>query len=299
MTQYTEIQKIFSQIEILEKMFDFLRIVDPLTKKVITYYKNDTMSEMEHKCFKFWGKDTVCDNCVSMRAFNENQTFMKIDYTSNDEIYMTTAMPVELSNRRLVMELLKNITNSMIFENKKTDKSSEIYELIDSINYLALKDELTGVYNKRYINERLPVDLLTAALSGQSLSVIMADIDFFKKVNDNYGHLTGDYVLKSFAETLSQCVKRDSDWVARFGGEEFLICLPGASLGKAVEIAEYMRKSIEKKEIPCGTQTIKITSSFGVCCMIPAHHNNFEDLIECADRKLYTAKNNGRNRVEA
>jgi hypothetical protein len=109
MTQYTEIQKIFSQIAILEKMFDFLRIVDPLTKKVITYYKNDTMSEMEHKCFKFWGKDTVCDNCVSMRAFNENQTFMKIDYTSNDEIYMTTAMPVELSNRRLVMELLKNI----------------------------------------------------------------------------------------------------------------------------------------------------------------------------------------------
>lgn len=179
------IQRIFLQLEVFKKMFDVMRFIDPLTKRVINY-KNDVMSEFTGNCFDFWGKDTICDNCISMRAFNENQTFVKVEYTP-DEIYMITAMPVELSDRRLVVELLKNTTDSMIFENKNAGKGSEIYTMIDNINTLAFKDDLTGLYNKRYINERLPVNLISAELSRQSLSIIMADIDSFKKVNDNYG----------------------------------------------------------------------------------------------------------------
>ncbi len=96
---------------------------------------------------------------------------------------------------------------------------SEIYDMIDSMSNLALKDTLTGIYNRRYINEKLPVDLISASLSEQSLSIIMVDIYFFKKINDTYGHLTGDCTLKIFAETLSGCIRRESDWVSRYGGE--------------------------------------------------------------------------------
>ena len=108
----------------------------------------------------------------------------------------------------------------MVFRNgnENNDNNSEIYAMIDSMNNLGLKDSLTGIYNRRYINEKLPIELTIASLSEQSVSIIMVDIDFFSKVNDTYGHITGDCTLKSFAETLSGCIKRDSDWVVRRGG---------------------------------------------------------------------------------
>ncbi len=200
-----------------------------------------------------------------------------------------------------MVELLKDTTDSIVFgASKENDENkSEMYALIDSLNKLALKDPLTGIYNRRYIDEKLPVDLISALLSDQSLSILIADIDFFKKINDTYGHLTGDYTLKSFADILTRCIKRGSDWVARYGGEEFLVCLPGAKLERAVEIAEAMRKAIEENVIIHGEHTIKITASFGVCSIKPTPGFNIESLIECADKKLYVAKNNGRNRVES
>ncbi len=206
------------------------------------------------------------------------------------------AASAELSNRRMVEALLKNTTDSMVFGN---ENHSEIYEMIDSMNTLALKDTLTGIYNRRYINEKLPVDIISASLSEQSLSIIMADIDFFKKVNDTYGHLIGDFALKNFAETLSGCIQRESDWVSRYGGEEFIICLPGAGIEKALEIAERIRRTVENKEIRCGEHTIRITASLGVCSVVPTPSTNVKNLIECVDGKLYLAKNNGRNRVES
>lgn len=118
----------------------------------------------------------------------------------------------------------------------------------------------------------------------------MADIDFFKKVNDTYGHLTGDYTLKHFSEIISKNLKRESDWVARYGGEEFLMCLPSAGPDYAKEIAENIRQKIEDSEFVDGEHQFKITASFGVCSMNPSYGSNIEAMIECADRNLYKAK---------
>lgn len=293
-----EMREIFDKLRIFEKAYDLIRFVDPISKKTFNY-KNNTITELEIRCFDFWGRNKMCDNCASIRAFNENQTIIKLEYTQ-DMIYMITAIPFELSDKRIVIELMKDATNSIIFGAKDGtgENKSEIFAMIENMNNLALKDALTGLYNRRYINEKLPIDLINSALMDQSLSVIMGDIDFFKKVNDTYGHLFGDCVLKSFADTLSGCIKRESDWVARFGGEEFLICLPGASLGRAVKIAESMRKSVEEKNFLCGENHLKITSSFGVYNVKSNQGNNVEGLIKCVDEKLYLAKNNGRNRIE-
>ena len=291
-----EVQEVLDKLGIFKKMYDQIRIVDPIIKKVINY-ENSTVNELAVKCFDFFGKNTICDNCISIRAFNENKTFVKVDYTPN-EIYTVTTVPVELSNRRIVIEFLTNISDSIVFGNGNNENNSEIYGLIDSMNNLALKDPLTGIYNRRYINEKLPVDLISASLSEQSLSIIIADIDFFKKVNDTYGHTTGDCTLKSFADTLSGCIKRESDWVSRYGGEEFIICLPGAGLERAIELAENIRRTVENNVILCRGHTIKITASFGVCSIKPTPGACVEDLIECADKKLYKAKNSGRNKVE-
>ena len=282
---------------IISKISDIIRIIDPLQKKVIECADKDLDSAQLH-CFDFWGKNRVCDNCISMRAYNDNKTYVKIEYT-NQKTYLITALPHDLEGRTVVIELIKDITNSMIFSLQDSPGAgSGIHALIDNMNKLAFSDPLTGLFNRRYIMEKLPVDLLNAVLLSQDISVIIADIDFFKIVNDTYGHLAGDYTLKKFAETISSCIKRGNDWIARYGGEEFLICMPGADLETAKETSEAMRNAIEKTAIVYDGKEFKITSSFGIYSKKPTESENIDDLLKHADEKLYLAKNNGRNKVE-
>lgn len=292
-----QLENLLDTFKIVEKMYEYIRIVEPITHQVIVergeYHLNPGT-----ECFGIWENGKCCKNCISMRAINENESIFKIGHTST-KIFLIMATPIEVKNRKFVLEMFKDATKGMIFENESNKTQFTILRgLIDDLNYIALHDSLTGLYNRRFINERLPVNFDVAKKLGQNLSIIMADIDFFKEVNDTYGHAAGDSVLKSFAEILLSCIHRESDWVARFGGEEFLICLPGAGLEKTHEIAEQMRKQIEAKTFTCGTHVIKVTASFGICNIIPSKGDTLTDLIEYTDKALYKAKRKGRNRVE-
>lgn len=283
---------------LFSKISDITRIVDPLQKTVIEYKNKDVVIDGIH-CFDFWGKNIVCDNCISMRAYNDNTTYVKIEY-NKEKTYLVIAVPHDLGDRRVIIEILKDITNSMFF---KSDldvgiEPTGVHALIDNMNKVAYSDLLTGLYNRRYIIEKFPVDLLNAALLSKEISIIMTDIDYFKVVNDSYGHLAGDQTLQKVAQTLSGCIKRGSDWVARYGGEEFLICMPGADLDLAKETAECMRKTIEGSVIEYEDKKIKVTASFGICCIKPLGNETVNDLLKQADEKLYLAKRNGRNRIE-
>lgn len=136
-----EIKEILDKLTIFENMYEQIRLVDPTTKKVINY-KNNIIDEFDLKCFDFWNKKKVCDNCISIRAFKENKTFVKVEHNL-DKIYIVTAVPVELSSRKIVIELLLNATNSMILEDEKIENKSDVYNMIDGINNLALKDTPT------------------------------------------------------------------------------------------------------------------------------------------------------------
>lgn len=284
--------------ELLNKISDVTRIVDPLQKKVIEYKNNVEIVE-EIRCFDFWGKNKVCDNCISIRAYNDNTTYVKIEY-KNDKTYMITAVPYCFDDRRIVIEIIKDITKSVLFDFSENAALEQvgIHAIIDNMNKLAFSDSLTELYNRRYIMEKLPVDLLNSALLSTNLSIIMADIDYFKKVNDTYGHLAGDLALKNVAKILLSCIKRKNDWIARFGGEEFMICMPGANLEIAKKTAECMRKSIENASIKYEGIDIRVTVSFGIYSLKSKGNENADDLLKYADEKLYLAKRNGRNRIE-
>ncbi len=294
-----DFEQLLGCLDIIRNMYEHIRFVDPVNSKVINVNeKNEIDTEAEEiKCYTFWGNTTVCKNCISMRAYIENKSFVKIEYNP-DKIVMTTAVPVELKEGRVVVELMKDATDSLIFENKLSGDITELLIMIDNINNLAVRDALTGIYNRRYINEKLPIELMSSIINKKLLSVIMIDIDHYKKVNDTYGHLVGDTVLKTLTGIIQSCIRRDTDWLARYGGEEFLVCLPGAPLRMTVEIAESMRKAIESRAIVSGEHEIKVTASFGVSCRIYTKDNNYEDVIEEADKNLLLAKRNGRNRVE-
>ena len=164
------------------------------------------------------------------------------------------------------------------------------------MNDTAIRDELTGMYNRRYINERLQLDINDSMISNKPLCVVMADLDFFKDVNDNYGHVVGDWVLKDFAQILSSSVRSDSDWVGRYGGEEFLIVLRNTDGNSAFEVIEKIRKLVQENVFEYKDIKIKITSSFGGY-IIMNEKITIDELINRADKNLYSAKNSGRNKT--
>ena len=281
----------------MKNFFDVVRLVDPVNKIVIMK-ENDDILKIETKCYFFWNKNEVCENCISMRAYNENKDMTKIEY-NKDKIFLVMAVKINLDNNKYVIETIKDITNTGIVEDIKNKSIEEVNNLISKMNDLIIRDELTQIYNRKYINERLPYDFNNAIKEHKKLSVVMADIDLFKSVNDNYGHLVGDYILKQFAIILENNIRIEIDWVGRYGGEEFLIVLNDADGDIAYKKIESIRRKIEETEFIYENIKLKITVSFGISCLdFTSTNTNFISLIEIADKNLYKAKNGGRNKVE-
>lgn len=161
----------------------------------------------------------------------------------------------------------------------------------------ASTDGLTNVANRRVFDERLDLEWRRCRRSGQPLSVLMIDIDHFKRFNDLHGHVAGDECLKAVAGTLSNTISRAADLVARYGGEEFGAILPETSQERANRLAEDLRRQIEELRFDAISPTAKITISIGAATEVPKRGRSAEDLIRRADASLYLAKNEGRNLV--
>ncbi len=160
----------------------------------------------------------------------------------------------------------------------------------------ALRDGLTKLFNKRYLMDRLDSELKFAKRHETSLSLLMLDLDHFKKINDTCGHLAGDAVLAQLAGVLSRAV-RNEDVVARFGGEEIAIILRAIGLEPAIHMAERLRRTVEQTVIPFNGDDLRATVSIGVAGFPSTPAETPENLVEAADQALYRAKNGGRNRV--
>ncbi len=162
---------------------------------------------------------------------------------------------------------------------------------------LARTDVLTGLPNRREILARLQSELDRSERSRHPVSVLMLDVDHFKKVNDTYGHAAGDQVLQAVAQAANACLRR-IDSCGRIGGEEFLVVLPEADSTEATAVAERLRTAIEGLMIIAEAHTVRVTTSIGIA-LLPAGetHPSPESLIQRADNALYVAKEGGRNRV--
>ncbi len=163
---------------------------------------------------------------------------------------------------------------------------------------MALKDGLTGLANRRRFDHVLADGWEKCRLATAPLSVSMVDVDHFKGYNDQYGHQDGDQCLAVVARTISACLRRELDSAARYGGEEFALVLPGTGADAAAEIAERIRASVQRLELPhTGSDVTVVTVSVGVSTCVPDAESRPEDLVSAADRALYISKAEGRNRV--
>jgi diguanylate cyclase (GGDEF)-like protein len=173
-----------------------------------------------------------------------------------------------------------------------------IVNQIRTIKYLIRIDQLTNIANRRYFDERIRSDWGMAIREKTSLSILMIDVDKFKDFNDNYGHQQGDSALQSVAAVFSQTLKRSGDFIARWGGEEFIALLPNTNLAGALKVAEGIRKNVENTDVLCMDGSVRrVTVSIGVNSQIPVFNSSMDNFISGADKALYDAKNTGRNRV--
>lgn len=197
--------------------------------------------------------------------------------------------------RTMQDSLQKHIENQDALVSERT---IQLQQALDRLKKLSITDVLTGCYNRLFFNERMPGEMHRAIRYERDLAVVFCDIDFFKSVNDQYGHAVGDDVLIVFVESLQRELRAEIDWLVRYGGEEFLIVLPETSLSAAIEVAERMRLNVERDlevTLPDG-QRLNITASFGVAERVA--EDTLETLVQRADQWLYLSKSLGRNQVQ-
>ena len=193
--------------------------------------------------------------------------------------------------------MIKDVSQNGRISNMDTNYEESVLGFLNVIKERTVKDELTDVYNKAYINERLPKDLRISVNENLSTSVVMIDLDYFKNINDTYGHVIGDKVLRDFAAIVKNYTRSDSmDWIGRYGGEEFILVLNNADEDIAQNIAERIRKRINDNIFKYDDVEIRITCSLGIYSS-NGKDINMDDAVEKADKNLYKAKASGRNKI--
>jgi diguanylate cyclase (GGDEF)-like protein len=202
--------------------------------------------------------------------------------------FVQPLVPVKLNNNDQIK------TGNVIF---KFLEQGSIEAITNQAMYeKSQKDALTGAFSKGALIERGPEAIKRAEYLNEPMSLVTFDIDHFKKVNDNYGHPGGDYVLRELSRMLQAKVLRSNDFFARYGGEEFVVLLNSTKLLVAMEIAERIRASVESHSFVFEGRTIPVTVSVGVAEKLP-NDTNWSSVYERADRALYASKQNGRNKV--
>lgn len=287
------LEEIKERLSVFQDMYSHIRIVEPIEKIAHTEYQEGKVLKLaKDTCYGFWNSSTQCENCVSMRALLNKRSATKVEMKDNTA-FLIQAYPVELDDQEFVVEIIKELSNNDIFFTD-THQDVNIRDYLKTLNAKLITDDLTKVYNRRYLEERLPADLYRAKLESKSITVVMADIDHFKAVNDTYGHIAGDYVLQKFAEIVNRSIRESVDFMVRYGGEEFIIILNNCDRDTSFAIIENIRHKVEENTFEFDSQKIKITCSFGIH-VIDESTINLNDLISKADQCLYVAKNNGRN----
>jgi diguanylate cyclase (GGDEF)-like protein/PAS domain S-box-containing protein len=249
-------------------------------------------------------RDEVIDKTDFM-AFPENAE----DYIKNDKRLLDGCLSIDVSEETLgtpfglkvlhtKRSCIRDISGNPKFIIGLSEDVTERKKLENELMFLSDHDALTSLDNRRALQKCLDNELVRASRYHHDVSIFLIDIDYFKSINDAFGHLVGDEVLKSFSDLLKHTV-RYSDYVSRYGGEEFVIVLPETPLSEALELAERLRNNIYNHvvHIDDGSEH-KITASIGVASF-PQHAECLEKLLSIADSAMYLAKESGRNQVKS
>ncbi|MBM9578434.1 diguanylate cyclase [Leptospira sp. 201903070] len=202
-----------------------------------------------------------------------------------------------LARVRSALRLFEEMTHRKEREKELEKLTDQLQEVNAYLLAIARTDGLTGLFNRRYFDEVLATEWKRCWRTGNSVALLMLDIDHFKLYNDTYGHQAGDQCLKQVSGAIRECARRAGDVAARYGGEEFAVILPETSESNAVIVSRNILEKIEKLRVPHSASKTSsiVTVSIGMATLSPSPENSITELIERADKALYLAKEEGRN----
>lgn len=275
------------KLNFFRQMYDEVRLVDPVKKRVLER-SDECAKETDPVCHAYWQNGRVCDNCISIRAYHNRKSFIKLECTPH-KIMLVTALPVYSGKQPVVLELLKDTTETMLVGSGDYERGKSLHAAVRDLNRMVIVDGLTSVYNRRFLDDRLPADISAALLGRRPLSVIFIDINNMKRINDTFGHAAGDQVIQQSAGIISAGIRQGLDWVARYGGDEFFVCLNAAGAGEADRVARRIRDGFARENFLVGQKRIRISASQGVVTM-PEQGCTAEQIIRLSDRRMYGEK---------
>nr|WP_312577744.1 GGDEF domain-containing protein [Sedimentibacter sp.] len=265
---FENVNQAIVSVQMLHEIYSVIRILDSDSRELL-YDSRD--SNTSHGTSAFFA-DCKCDAILSIKE-TEGTTVI------------TTTVPVSINGRSCQLELIQRaVRNDGVNTPIPAEQESKFHRMQE----LTITDSLTNLYNHRYIDEQLPIELARTFQNDDPVSVIYADIDYFKKANDQYGHIVGDLALKEVAKEIHHQVRNKDGWMARYGGEEFLICLPEINRKTAIRIANRIRIAVENKQFNINTHLLKITCSFGVETIYKrSGATTVDKVVALVDKKLY------------
>lgn len=246
------------------------------------------------ECQIYIDDKSVSKTHARVNILNGEATIMDLGSTNgttiNTDMALVPMTPYRLTNNDQIK------TGNVIF--KYLEKGNIEAVTNQELNEKALRDALTGAYSKRALLERGPEAIKRSEFLNEDLSILVFDLDHFKKINDKYGHSAGDFVLKEIGRIVSSKVVRAKDYFARYGGEEFVILLSGSGLTSAHEVGERLRSTVESHIFDFESKIIPVTISIGVA-QKKLSESDWDLLFDRADQALFKSKQTGRNKVTA
>lgn len=263
-------------IKSLQKDVSCIRLIDTRNQKLLKEKK-----ELQIPLFDYEKNRNLYKQCII-----RNEIIYHIK-RNHKQSFFIILIPIRSSEEKLIIELTLDMKNNLRINNLPMN-TRNIYSR-QKICQLIITDDLSGLYNRRYINRRLPHDLAMSKQKNIPLLIIFGDIDDFKTVNDTYGHRAGDKVLKYVGNILKQEIKKPYGWAARYGGDEFLICLKNIGKKRADEIIDAVNEKIKSKIFEFNNQKFKITCTFAEH-LIEHGELTIEEIFEKLDSELYAVK---------
>ena len=259
-----------------EKVFSVVRLLDAETILNAAKGKNQNISAEPCRCFDFWETGKRCSNCVSLKALEEKNKKTKLEFRENN-VYQVTAHYVEVDGKPKVMELIQYLDEADIVD---IDGSERLFTKLNGFQDELYRDVLTGIYNRRYYEDQLRKQILPAGIA-------MIDLDDFKLYNDTCGHNAGDLALTTVAGVIRGMIRRTTDILIRYGGDEFLLVMPGVKEEDFTQKLRQIQNEVHSKEVP-GFSRLQLSVSIGG---VLSEEHKIENAVEMADKLMYRAKN--------